>query len=149
MAFNPQDCRHEVKPFTLAVNTTGNLVNTAYPQLKKLAEMSFNINYALVGLQLTSSLTAQTGQVGVYAIVGNGAENLAVSQVMGRVISHLSNVNTVAGLPGPATRVSSFAFGDYGMRVDAGTKLCLYGFSGNDAANILFAEASFYLVEIK
>lgn len=124
-----------------------------YPQLRLLATRDFPVGYALVGVQLTTSLINYgTPLAGIVLVVGQTALSLSISNELQQITSHVTQQNSIVGAPNipiPTSKCTSDSFGLFAYPMTAGAKISLYGFADATAGNDLFALASFKLARLK
>lgn len=124
-----------------------------YPTCVRIAQIKFPINYALVGLQLSSSLVIfGTNLGGILVVVGQNAPVLAISDSINSVMSHITQPNSFSGAPPlsiPTSKVTSESFGAFAMPIVANAPISLYAFGDATAGNDLFAICSLQLVRIR
>jgi hypothetical protein len=113
--------------------------------------LKFSVNYALVGLQLSSSLTIfGANKGGIVLVVGQISQTLTVSNSLQTPISHITGPNSVSTpsiVAVPTSKVTSLSFGAFGLAIPAGTPVALYAFADATAGNDLFAICSLQLLQ--
>jgi hypothetical protein len=121
-----------------------------YPRLQimtgDLATFTAPTGYALIGVQLsTTLLNYGTNLAGILLIIGQTAPQLAVSNSLKQVTSHITQQNSLVGppvVPIPTSKCTSDSFGLFAYPMPAGTPISLYAFADATAGNDLFAMAS-------
>lgn len=120
-----------------------------YPSAVAIGQpVQFKENYALVGLQLSSSLTIYgSNKGGIFLLVGRYPKYVTISNALRLPISHISGPNSITApdIPIPASKVTSLSFGAFGVKVPSGTPLQLYAFADTTSGNDLFAICSLQL----
>lgn len=124
-----------------------------FPQIQLVDTVVFDRPYALVGLQLSSSLTIYGTNFGGFAVVvGNKQQTLSISQALVCPFTQISQPNSFAGPPplfNPTSKSASVSFGQFAYPLPAQTPVSLYAFADATADNDLFAVCSLYVVRLK
>lgn len=127
-------------------------VAVLYPQLKLITSRTFPVAYALIGVQLSSSLINYgTNLAGILVVIGQTAAVLAVSPDLKQVTSHITQQNSLVGppiVPIPTSKCTSDSFGLFAYPMPAGTPISLYAFADATVGNDLFAIASLKLARM-
>lgn len=152
-------CVQPITLRTLIARFTGD-ANALFPQSVLLktpegqtAVLKFTESYALVGIQLTSSIVAfGPADAGLILVIGNEQRNLTISNSINSPISHITAPNSLVGPPAlviPTSKVTSLSFGSFAIPVPSGTPVALYGFMDATAGNDIFAICSLQLVPVR
>lgn len=124
--------------------------DTVFPEMVLLDTLKFTVAYALMGVQLSSSITnLGTPLAGVFVVVGQDKPKLTVSNSIGSPICQYSAQNSIVGppiVPIPTTKSGSAPFGSLGYPLPAGTPVSLYGFGDDTDGNFIHGIAQLYLV---
>ena len=144
-------CLQPIQIRTLIAEFTGS-AQAEYPNLVRIAEpLQFTVNYALVGLQLSSSLTifgARKG--GIVLVIGQKKLRLTLGMALQTPITHISGTDFITGSPNipiPTSKVTSLSFGAYAVDIPANTPVSLYAFLDATSGNDAFAICSLQLVQ--
>lgn len=145
------DCFLGLTPYSLIVNTTGDVVANSFPLVSRLATFTFDQNLGILGLQLSSTLTNTEDELmGIFVLVGSVARAAQVGITnnvnQGLWISHLSNLNAVTGFASPSSRSSTIGFGESGIHLQAGDPVSLYGCCGASADNLIAGILNIYTI---
>lgn len=140
---------------TLRGEFTG-LAESVYPRMRLIATQRWQINYLIVGLQLSSSLVIFPGtsdnKGGLLLVIGQDQKFLEVSDGLTAPISHITQPNSIAGPPAiiiPTAKVTSLSFGAYGIPVLANSPVSLYAFADATAGNDIFAILSLQVLQFE
>lgn len=148
-------CVQPVEFRTLFGGYTAAMGNPGYvfPQMVLLDTIKFTVAYALVGVQLSTSIVNLGASIaGVYIVIGQDKPNLSVSDSIGAPICEFSSLNSIAGppiIPIPTTKSGSAPFGGYAVPLQPGTPISLYGFADSTAGNFVYGMAQLYLARAK
>jgi hypothetical protein len=152
------DCRHALEIFTLDTLTPQPGVPAftpqVYPKMWLVNSWVSQLSYALLGLQLSSSLSNfGTNVQGIFVTTGRNMPSISMGVKSGIIMSHVTTTNSFnnAGtlLPIPATKCSSLAFGEYGRLVPVGTRLNLYVADDGTDGNAYFGLCSFQMIQTR
>ena len=143
-------CVQGIEFRTLIGEFTGS-ANAIYPTIVQIAPpLTFTVNYLLVGLQLSSSLTIfGANKGGIVLVIGQTRKALTISDALQTPITHISGPNSISSpsvVPIPTSKVTSLSFGAYGIGIPANTQVALYGFADATSGNDLFAICSLQLI---
>lgn len=144
-----------VQPISLRtlLGTFSGSAAAVYPNAVQIAQIAFQVSYALVGLQLSSSIVAfGTRNAGIFVVVGQTPPNIAVSNSINSPISHITQPNSLTGPPIvaiPTSKVTSLSFGAFALPIPANTPISLYAFMDATAGNNIFAICSLQLAAIQ
>jgi len=126
---------------------------TIYPSLRLISTLQIPQPYALVGLQLSSSLVIYGANFGgFFIVIGQTLAQLSVSQALNSPMSHITQPNSLTGPPAvaiPTSKVTSLSFGQFAYPLPAQTPISLYAFADATAGNDLFAVCSLQLARMK
>lgn len=143
-------CLQPIQLRTILAEFAGS-ADAIYPAMVRISDvLTFTINYALVGLQLSSSLAIfGSNKGGIVLVIGQKRIRLNISEALQTPITHISGPNSITGSPNvpiPTSKVTSLSFGAYAIDIPAGMPLALYAFADATAGNDLFAICSLQLV---
>ncbi len=140
-----------VSPYTFAnfntltksVVVTGAAVAKVFPLAVKVAELNFKTNAGVFAFALTSSLTVPVaGQAGFFVALDQG-DTVSVDGLTKLFLSHLSNQNSIPGVPNPSSRSNALQMGQRTyFPVPSGQKVALYASAPNDATVILSCDVT-------
>lgn len=145
-------CMREIQPFSLNISTASNTVITQrYPNLSRVDQFVAQQPYALIGLQLSSSLsdnyTALAYLYGVSVLVGQNVDTAAFTQNMRALISHF-NITVEIG----QSQDTWVGFDDSGILIPSGSVIGLFAFRPADVPGEVWrisATCSLYLAPIQ
>ena len=124
-----------------------------YPKMHFVAKIAFSRPYALLGLQLSSSLVIYGSNFGGFAIViGQVQPSLSVSEGLNCPFTQITQPNSLVGppvVPIPTSKSSSLSFGQFAYPLPAQTPISLYAFGDATAGNDMFAVCSLQLARLK
>ncbi len=126
---------------------------TIYPRFKKVGN-SFRANtyYALVGLELSSSLVIFGGRGAMMVVIGKQDDYLNLSPAMNVPVVHLTAANSFVGPPAltiPTSKVTPLSFGAFGMPIPPNTPISLYASCIATSGNDIFGACSLQLIEVR
>jgi len=138
----------------LIAQTTGNVINTPFPFMKKLATLNYESDMGLVGLTISSSiLNLSAGIAGFFIAQEQGdiinlTQSSSTSVPANVFISQITHANSAIGSNAPAARTNSLAFGEATSIIPlrAGSGISIYACSDNAAANLFAAALSVYTI---
>lgn len=144
-------CLNGVDLRTLVAEFAGSS-DSIYPNIVRIGEpVKFTVNYALVGLQLSSSLTIfGANRGGIVLVVGNQPRRITLSNSVQTPITHITGPNSISTpsiVAVPTSKVTSLSFGAYGLAIPSGTPISLYAFADATSGNDLFAICSLQLIQ--
>ncbi len=135
-------CIQGINLLTLVGQTAGDPA-ALFPKCRLLVTQKYNSSYALLGLQLSSSLTIfGANRAGIIMVIGQDQKYLTVSNSINSPISHITGPNSISSpavVAIPTSKCTSLSFGAYGIPVRAMTPLSLYAFGDATSGNDLFA----------
>lgn len=141
---------YDLNPISIATNFTGGAVNTAWPNLKKMAEKIIQNDIGAVGLVFATSILQPVADkiVGCFVLIGEGPDTIAADK-SGILLPHLTQMNSpAAGTPNPTNKTSSLSFGENSaIRINSGQKVCIYA-SGDNIAQIFAAVLTIYTIAL-
>ena len=131
------------------VNTTGNLVNSAFPTAKKVAEIDLQTNAGIFSLTLSSSiLNPVVGTAGLFAGLAD-ADTVSINELTRLFLSHVSSQNSIVGVPNPSARSNAVQMGQNTYyRVNQGQKIAIYAASPNDVSVLLSAVLTVFWIPL-
>jgi hypothetical protein len=136
----PSDSYQNYGSTTLIAQTSGNLINTAFPNALLLTSYTFDVNVIIISLNFSCSLiNLSTAPCGIFVALTrvanpiniNGANNLYHSVVAGQNSSALA-VN-------PTIRNPILILRDKSIRLTTGQGIGIYASMANSASNLLVA----------
>jgi hypothetical protein len=138
----------------LIAQTTGNVINTPFPFMKRLATLNYESDMGLIGLTISSSiLNLSTGIAGFFIAQDQGdlinlTQSSSTSVPANVFISQITHQNSAVGSNAPAARTNSLAFGEATSIIPlrAGSGISIYACSDNVAANLFAAALSVYTI---
>jgi len=138
----------------LIAQTTGNVINTPFPFIKKLATLNFESDTGLIGLTISSSILNLSSGVAGFFIAQTQGDLINLTQsdstaVPANIfISQITHQNSSVGSNAPAARTNSLAFGEATSIIPlrAGSGISIYACSDNAAANLFAAALSVYTI---
>ena len=143
-------CFLGITPYTLIADAIGTDVNTSFPYATRVATFKFNQNLGILGLQFSSTLTnVSAGLVGLFVVIGGAATMPLVnltSNNQGMYVSHITNLNAVAGFASPASRSTTIGFGDSGIHLTSTMPVSIYACSDNVADNLITGILNIYTI---
>jgi len=123
-----------------------------YPQLAFVNKISFSRPYALIGLQLSSSLVIYGNNFGGFAIViGQTNARLSVSEGLNCPMTQITQPNSLVGppvVPIPTSKSASDSYGLFAYPIPPQTPISLYAFGDATAGNDMFAICSLKLARL-
>lgn len=126
---------------------------TVYPRFKRVGTtFRANTYYALVGMELSSSLVIFGGRGAMMVVIGKQSEYLDLSAALNAPIIHLTAENSVAGPPPltvPTSKVTPLSFGAFGLPIPPMTPISLYACCDATAGNDIFGVCSLQLIEVR
>lgn len=126
---------------------------TVYPRFKRIGEpIKFTSWYALVGLELSSSLTIFNGRGALAVVIGKEQPYLDLSKGLAAPIIHLTAQNSFAGDPPlvvPTSKVTPLSFGAFGLGIPPGKTISFYASCDDTAGNLIFGTCSLQLTEVR
>ena len=146
--------RNNIMSQMLIAQTTGNVINTPFPFIKKLATLNFESDTGLIGLTISSSILNLSSGVAGFFIAQTQGDLINLTQsdstaVPANIfISQITHQNSSVGSNAPAARTNSLAFGEATSIIPlrAGSGISIYACSDNTAANLFAAALSVYTI---
>jgi len=140
----------------LIAQSTGDVINTAFPFVKRLATLNYESDTGLIGLTISSSiLNLSTGVAGFFIAQTQGdiinlTQSSSTSVPANVFISQITHMNSAVGSNAPAARTNSLAFGESTSIIPlrAGSGISIYACSDNNAANLFAAALSIYTIAL-
>jgi hypothetical protein len=133
------------------VEKIGTAVNTAFPSVLSVATYEFKQNAAVVGINLSSSITnLDTALAGIFVLVQeSNVTTRKLDGVSPIIVGHTTYKNATATAPVSANRSSGVAFGDFtAYHFNQGEKLGIFMCAANTAGNLLMATVQVIFIPV-
>ncbi len=126
---------------------------TVWPRFKRVGDtFKAGTSYALVGLELSSSIVVFNGRGAIMVVIGKEDPYLTLSKAMAVPIIHLTDTNSLAGPPAivvPTSKVTPLSYGAFGLYIPPNTPISLYASCDATDGNSIFAACSLQLIEVR
>lgn len=137
---------------SLATDFTGGTVNTAWASAKKMADYTVQNEIGLVGLVLATTILQPVDSkiVGVFVVINDGADTIALHKANKMPLVHLTQQNSPSsGTPNPTNKTSSLNFGENSaMRLNSGQRVSIYA-TGDNVAQTFAAVLTIYTIALE
>lgn len=127
--------------------------DAVYPRFARVGNVfRANTYYALVGLELSSSMVVFGGRGALMLVIGKQTDFLEISESLTAPVMHLTAQNSIVGPPAltvPTSKVTPLSFGAFGLEIPPNTPICLYASLDATADNEVFGACSLQLIEVR